>query len=89
MFLPSPLLQDSFMTVVLLCGMHGIPITYLTNVLAVDWVLDRVDGLCKVGTLSTSAKLSFPLKVLTDSTAVGVICRLENNGKSKDATETC
>ena len=39
------------MTVVLLCGMHGIPTTYLTNVLAVDWVLDRIDGLCNVGKL--------------------------------------
>ena len=40
--------QDSFMTVVFLCGMHGIPITYLANVLAVDWLLDRVDAVCKV-----------------------------------------
>ena len=37
------------MTVVFLCGMHGIPITYLANVLAVDWLLDRVDAVCKVG----------------------------------------
>ena len=36
------------MTVVFLCGMHGIPITYLANVLAVDWLLDRVDAVCKV-----------------------------------------
>lgn len=28
--------------------MHGIPTTMLTHVLAVDWLLDRVDGFCKV-----------------------------------------
>ena len=46
------------MTVLLVCGMHGIPTTMLTHVLAVDWMLDRVDGFSKV---------------LTDATAVGVI----------------
>lgn len=55
--------QDSFLTVVLVCGMHGIPTTVLTQVLAVDWLLDRLDGFCKV---------------LTDATAVGVICRRKN-----------
>ena len=28
--------------------MHGIPTTMLTHVLAVDWLLDRADGFCKV-----------------------------------------
>ena len=46
--------------------MHGIPTTMLTHVLAVDWMLDRVDGFCKV---------------LTDATAVGVIC-------TRDAEDT-
>ena len=50
------------MTVLLVCGMHGIPTTMLTHVLAVDWMLDRIDGFCKV---------------LTDATAVGVICTRE------------
>ena len=36
------------MTVLLVCGMHGIPTTMLTHVLAVDWFLDRADGFCKV-----------------------------------------
>ena len=40
--------QDSFLTILLVCSMHGIPTTMLTHVLAVDWMLDRVDGFCKV-----------------------------------------
>jgi len=66
--------QDSFMTVVFLCGMHGIPITYLANVLAVDWLLDRVDAVCKV---------------LTDSTAVGVISCQNNNEKVENSLQVC
>ena len=42
------LAQDSFMTILLMCGMFGLPTTKLTSILAVDWLLDRLDGLCKV-----------------------------------------
>ena len=80
------------MTVVLLCGMHGIPTTYLTNVLAIDWVLDRIDGLCKVRKLLVFFPVIFifHLQVLTDSTAVGVICFLENQEKhNSDNIQMC
>ena len=53
--------QDSFLTVLLLCGMHGLPTQNMTSLLAVDWLLDRVDSVCKT---------------LTDATAVGVVAHL-------------
>ena len=36
------------MTILLMCGMFGLPTTMLASILAVDWLLDRLDGLCKV-----------------------------------------
>ena len=36
------------MTILLMCGMFGLPTTKLASILAVDWLLDRLDGLCKV-----------------------------------------
>ena len=36
------------MTILLMCGMFGLPTAKLTSILAVDWLLDRLDGLCKV-----------------------------------------
>ena len=36
------------MTILLICGMFGLPTTMLASILAVDWLLDRLDGLCKV-----------------------------------------
>ena len=40
--------QDSFMTILLMCGMFSLPTTKLASILAVDWLLDRLDGICKV-----------------------------------------
>lgn len=55
--------QDSFLTVVLVVGMHGLPTRHMSRILAVDWLLDRLDGLCKV---------------ITDATAVGVVGHLSH-----------
>ena len=46
--------KDSFMTILLMCGMFGLPTTKLASILAVDWLLDRLDGLCKVWSRSRS-----------------------------------
>jgi len=62
--------QDSFMTILLMCGMFGLPTTKLTSILAVDWLLDRLDGLCKV---------------LTDATGAAVICKLSETEQAEDA----
>ena len=55
--------QDSFMTILLLCGMFGVPTTRLTSILAVDWLIDRIDSICKT---------------LTDATAVAVVAHLSS-----------
>ena len=55
--------QDSFMTILLLCGMFGVPTTRLTSILAVDWLIDRIDSICKT---------------LTDATAVAVVAQLSS-----------
>ena len=55
--------------------MHGLPTENLTSLLSVDWLLDRVDGLCKV---------------LTDATAVAVVAsvmRTENQGEEIEEGE--
>ena len=64
--------QDSFMTILLLCGMFGVPTSRLTSILAVDWLIDRVDSICKT---------------LTDSTAVAVVvhCASPTSGNSENA----
>jgi len=62
--------QDSFMTILLMCGMFGLPTTKLASILAVDWLLDRLDGLCKV---------------LTDATGAAVICKLSEGEQPVDA----
>ena len=56
--------QDSFMTILLLCGMFGVPTARLTSILAVDWLIDRVDSICKT---------------LTDATAVAVVAHLSTS----------
>lgn len=50
--------QDSFMTILLVCGMFGVPTTSMATVLAVDWIIDRVDSIAKT---------------MTDATAVAVV----------------
>ena len=64
--------QDSFMTILLLCGMFGVPTSRLTSILAVDWLIDRVDSICKT---------------LTDSTAVAIVvhCKSQASGNSENA----
>ena len=64
--------QDSFLTVLLMCGMFGVPTAHLASLLAVDWLLDRLDGLCKV---------------LTDATAVAVINHLAQGGAEGEVEE--
>ena len=64
--------QDSFMTILLVCGMFGVPTAPLASLLAVDWLLDRLDGLCKV---------------LTDATAVAVINHLAQGGGEEEVEE--
>ena len=61
--------QDSFMTILLLCGMFGVPTARLTSILAVDWLIDRVDSICKT---------------LTDATAVAVVARLSSPASSQN-----
>ena len=56
--------QDSFVTILLLCGMFGVPTASLTSILAVDWLIDRVDSVCKT---------------LTDATAVAVVAHLSSS----------
>ena len=56
--------QDSFMTILLLCGMFRVPTARLTSILAVDWLIDRVDSICKT---------------LTDATAVAVVAHLSTS----------
>ena len=63
--------QDSFMTILLLCGMFGVPTTRLTSILAVDWLIDRVDSVCKT---------------LTDSTAVAVVAHLAQGNSASTRT---
>ena len=63
--------QDSFMTILLLCGMFGVPTSRLTSILAVDWLIDRVDSICKT---------------LTDSTAVAVVARLSQGNSASTQT---
>ena len=53
--------QDSFMTILLLYGMFGVPTSRLTSILAVDWLINQVDSVCKT---------------LTDLTAVAVVAHL-------------
>ena len=55
--------QDSFITILLLCGMFNVPTTYLTSLLTVDWLIDRVDSVCKT---------------LTDSTVVAVVAHISH-----------
>ena len=66
--------QDSFMTILLLCGMFGVPTARLTSILAVDWLIDRVDSICKT---------------LTDSTAVAVVVHRASqaSGNSENALQ--
>ena len=63
--------QDSFMTILLLCGMFGVPTSRLTSILAVDWLIDRVDSVCKT---------------LTDSTAVAVVAHLAQGNSASTQT---
>ena len=63
--------QDSFMTILLLCGMFGVPTSRLTSILAVDWLIDRVDSICKT---------------LTDSTAVAVVAHLAQGNSASTQT---
>ena len=63
--------QDSFMTILLLCGMFGVPTSRLTSILAVDWLIDRVDSVCKT---------------LTDSTAVAVVAQLAQGNSASTQT---
>ena len=66
--------QDSFMTILLLCGMFGVPTSRLTSILAVDWLIDRVDSICKT---------------LTDATAVAVVVHRASqaSGNSENALQ--
>ena len=61
MYGTSGIPQDSFVTVLLLCGMFNVPNSQMTSLLTVDWLIDRVDSLCKV---------------MTDSTVVAVVAHL-------------
>ena len=65
------------MMILLACNMHGLPTDLMANILIVDWLLDRVDGICKV---------------ITDATAVGIICvknkSNEDNDCRKEVTRT-
>ena len=49
------------MTILLLCKMFGVPTSRLTSILAVDWLINQVDSVCKT---------------LTDSTAVAVVVHI-------------
>jgi len=53
--------QNSFLTILLLCPMFGVPTTKLSNILAVDLLVDRIHTCCKT---------------LTDATAVAVVAHL-------------
>ena len=53
--------QDSFMTILLLCKIFGVFTSRLTSILAVDWLINQVDSVCKT---------------LTDSTAVAVVAHI-------------
>ena len=57
---------------VLVVGMHGLPTRHMGRILAVDWLLDRLDGLCKV---------------VTDATAVGVVGHLSRQEENIEEVE--
>ena len=59
------------MTILLLCKMFGVPTSRLTSILAVDWLIDRVDSVCKT---------------LTDSTAVAVVAHLSQGNSASTQT---
>ena len=52
------------MTILLMCGMFGLPTTKLASILAVDWLLDRLDGLCKVVIITMRLITTFMIKVM-------------------------
>ena len=56
--------QNSFMTILLLCPMFGVPTSRLTSILAVDLFVDRVNACCKT---------------LTDATAVAVVAHFSSS----------
>ena len=35
------------MTILLLCKMFGVPTSRLTSILAVDWLINRLNSVCK------------------------------------------
>ena len=63
--------QDSFMTILLLCRMFGVSTSRLTSILAVDWLIHRVDSVCKT---------------LTDLTAVAVVAHLAQGNSASTQT---
>ena len=42
------------MTILLLCKMFGVPTSRLTSILAVDWLINRLNSVCKTLTHSTA-----------------------------------
>ena len=56
--------QNSFMTILLLCPMFGVPTSRLTSILAVDLLVDRLHTCCKT---------------FTDATAVAVVAHFSSS----------
>ena len=59
------------MTILLLCKMFGEPTSRLTSFLAMDWLIHRVNNVCKT---------------LRDSTAVAVVAHLSQGNSASTQT---
>ena len=64
------------MTILLMCGMFGLPTTKLASILAVDWLLDRLDGLCKVVIIMMRLMTTIMIKMMMFN--LYTICRISN-----------
>ena len=79
------------MTILLMCGMFGLPTTKLASILAVDWLLDRLDGLCKVSVMviimMTTTSTRMMMMVLPQPSWASVFCHVFNHDDADEEEE--